>query len=67
MDKILSGSLKSKTSWFALLLVIIGALQQNMDAVGAVIGEGNLGMFTSITGVIVYVLRLVTNKPLAEK
>jgi hypothetical protein len=66
MDKIL-GSLKSKTAWFAVLLVVAGALQQNMEVVTAAIGEGNVGWFTSFVGVVVYVLRLVTTKPVDEK
>ena len=66
MDKIL-GSMKSKTAWFAVLLVIAGALQQNMEVVTAAIGDGNVGWFTSAVGVLVYVLRLVTNGPVEEK
>lgn len=66
MNKLI-GSLKSKTAWFALLLVVIGALQQNMEVVTNLIGSDNIGTFTSITGVLVYVLRLLTTRPLEEK
>jgi hypothetical protein len=66
MDKLL-GSLKSKTAWWALALVILGALQQNMDVVTAAIGGGNVGWFVSVTGVITYILRLVTTQPIEAK
>ncbi len=63
----LLGSLKSKTAWFALALVVLGALQQNMGVVTEVVGEGNVGWFTSFVGAAVYVLRLLTKAPLDEK
>ena len=66
MEKLI-GSLKSKTQWFGLVLIVLGALQQNMDTVTAVIGEGNVGVFTSVVGSIVMFLRFITTKPLNEK
>ncbi len=66
MDNLI-GSLKSKTAWFALILVMLGALQQNAEAVTAVIGAGNMGWFMSAIGAVVYVLRMMTSKPLDEK
>lgn len=66
MDNLI-GSLKSKTAWFAAILVVLGALQANMEVVTAVVGESNIGWVMSAIGAVVYVLRLVTNKPLAEK
>ena len=66
MEKLI-GSLKSKTSWFAAILVVLGALQTNMEVVTNLVGEGNIGWVMSAIGGIVYVLRMVTTKPLAEK
>lgn len=63
MDKLL-GSLQSKTAWFAVILVVLGALQQNLEVITAVVGAGNIGWFTSVIGAVVYVLRLITTKPL---
>ena len=66
MDKLL-GSLKSKTAYFALALVLVGAIEQNAALVSEIVGADNRGVFTAIVGVIVYVLRLVTGRPLEAK
>lgn len=63
----LIGSLKSKTAWFAAILVVLGALQTNMDVVTAVVGADNIGWVMSAIGAVVYVLRLLTTKPLDAK
>jgi len=64
---VLIGSLKSKTAWFAAALVVIGALQTNMDVVTNLVGADNIGWVMSAIGAVAYILRLVTNQPLAEK
>ena len=66
MEKLI-GSLKSKTSWFAAILVVLGALQTNMEVVTNLVGEGNIGWVMSAIGGIVYILRMVTTKPIDEK
>jgi len=66
MEKLI-GSIKSKTAWFAAALVVLGALQTNMDVVTNLVGVGNVGWVMSAIGAVVYVLRMATSKPLDEK
>lgn len=63
MEKLI-GSLTSKTSWFALIIIVLGALQQNAEAVTAVVGAGNIGWVMSGIGVVIYALRWVTTAAL---
>jgi hypothetical protein len=66
MEKLI-GSLKSKTSWFAAILVVLGALQTNMEVVTNLVGAANIGWVMSAIGAVVYVLRMATSKPLEDK
>ena len=66
-DFLASVGSKSRQAWFALVLIVLGTLQTNMDAVTSAIGSDNVGWFTSAIGVVVYVLRVITKKPMADK
>ena len=65
MDKLL-GSLKSKTAYWSLALVVLGALTANVEAMQAVFQE-NTGTILSVIGVVTYVLRWITTAPLEAK
>ncbi len=65
MDKLL-GSLKSKTAWFSLILIVLAALTGNVEAVQEVFKD-NSGTVLSVIGVVSYILRLLTTKPLESK
>ena len=58
---------KSRQAWFALLLVIAGALQDNSDVLAGVAGEEMSGTILYVIGVIVYILRAITKVPMGEK
>ena len=58
---------KSRQAWFALLLVILGGMQQNQETLTAAVGDSNIGWVMSGVGVAVYILRVITKKPMAEK
>lgn len=58
---------KSKTMWFSLLLVIFGALMDNITVLQSVIPSQYYGLVLAGIGIIVAVLRFLTTKPLDEK
>ena len=55
---------QSKTMWFSLLLVIFGALFDNLSYVQNIIDPRYYGLLLITIGVIVAVLRFVTSKPI---
>jgi len=58
---------KSRTMWFSLLLVIFGALFDNLSYVQNSIDPKYYGFILIGIGVIVAILRFVTTQPLDEK
>ena len=58
---------KSKTMWFALLLVILGFVADNFSYVQSVIDPKYYGISYIFIGVVVAVLRFVTTQPLGDK
>jgi hypothetical protein len=50
--------------WFSLLLVIFGALMDNISALQSIIAPQYYGLVLVAIGIIVAVLRFLTNKPL---
>ena len=58
---------KSKTMWFALLLVILGFVSDNFSYVQTIIDPKYYGISYIFIGMVVAVLRFVTNQPLSEK
>jgi hypothetical protein len=55
---------KSKTMWFALLLVIFGAIEAGFPYLQNVIDPKYYGTILMAIGVIVAVLRFVTTQPI---
>ena len=55
---------KSKTMWFSLALVIFGALFDNFSNVQNLIDPQYYGICLVVIGIIVAILRFVTNKPI---
>jgi hypothetical protein len=55
---------KSKTMWFALLLVIFGALEAGFPYLESVIAQQYYGVLLVAIGVIVAILRFITTKPI---
>jgi len=55
---------KSKTMWFSFALVIFGALFDNFSYVQNLIDPKYYGVCLIAIGIIVAVLRFVTNKPI---
>jgi len=58
---------KSKTMWFALLLVVLGFVADNFSYVQNIIDPEYYGVSYIAIGVVVAVLRFVTTKPLEDK
>lgn len=58
---------KSKTMWFALLLVILGFVAENFNYVQDIIDPKYYGISYIAIGVIVAVLRFVTTTSLKDK
>ncbi len=66
MDKML-GALKSKTAWFGLLIAILGTLQDQIALLTQIVGADNIGKVVSAIGVLVMILRGLTNGALEDK
>jgi hypothetical protein len=58
---------KSKTMWFALLLVVLGVVYDNFSYVQNIIDPAYYGITYMVIGVVVAILRFLTVKPLDEK
>jgi hypothetical protein len=58
---------KSKTMWFALILVILGFIADNFNYVQNVIDPQYYGISYIVIGVVVAVLRFVTTTSISEK
>ena len=58
---------KSKTMWFALLLVVLGFVADNFSYVQTIIDPKYYGISYIFIGVAVAILRFITTQPLSEK
>jgi hypothetical protein len=58
---------KSRTMWFSLLLVVFGALMDNLPALQNMIDPKYYGLVLTVIGIIVAILRFLTTKPLDER
>lgn len=58
---------KSKTMWFSLALVIVGAVYDNFSYLQDVISPKYYGIILVSIGIICAVLRFYTSQPLDEK
>ena len=61
------GAMHSKTMWFSLALVILGALYDNFSYIEQLINPRLYGILLISIGVAVAVLRFVTTMPLEDK
>ena len=59
--------MKSKTMWFSFLLIIVGAISDNLPALQAFISPQVYAYSLMTIGVICAILRFVTTQPLGEK
>lgn len=60
-------SAKSKTINFGLLLVILGFVEKDTNIIPTLFGDGNQSLAYSVVGLIVIILRYVTDRPVMEK
>ena len=58
---------KSKTMWFALILVVLGVIYDNFSYIQDIVDPRIYGVSYIGIGIIVAVLRFYTVKPLDEK
>ena len=56
--------IKSRTMWFSLLLVVLGAIEAGFPYLQNIIDPAYYGSILVIIGVIVAVLRFLTTGPL---
>ena len=57
---------KSKTMWWSLLLIVLGAVADNLSYIQNQIDERYYGLIVMGIGIITAVLRWNTNKPLDD-
>lgn len=55
---------QSKTMWFSLALVVLGALMDNFSYLQSVINEKYYGVILVAIGIIVAILRFKTSEPM---
>jgi hypothetical protein len=67
MNATLTGAIKSKTNWLGLILLVLGTIQANAAAFGAVIDQKWMGMANMVIAILVIVVRFYTDQSLAEK
>jgi len=58
---------RSRTMWFSLLLVIFGALFDNLSFLQNIIDPRYYGIILVTIGVIVAILRFITTQPLEDR
>jgi len=67
MTKIMKGAMHSRTMWFSLALVVVGALYDNFSYLQNVINAKYYGTILVIIGIICAVLRFYTTQPLKDQ
>lgn len=67
MNPTVKGSLKSKTNWLGLILLVLGTVQANASALGVIIDPKWMGMANMGIAIAVIVVRFFTTESLAEK
>ena len=58
---------KSKTMWFALLLVILGALMDNLSYLQSIIDPQYYGIIMIVIGITVAILRFLTTDAIGKE
>lgn len=61
------GAMRSKTMWFSLALVVLGAIFDNFSYLQSILDPKTYGISIVCIGAIVAILRFVTNSSLDEK
>lgn len=67
MKRSVRGAMHSKTMWFSLVLVIVGAIYDNFSYLQNVIDPKYYGTILVLIGIICAVLRFITTQPLDDK
>ena len=67
MNKAIKGAMHSRTMWFSLALVVVGALYDNFSYLQNVINAKYYGTILVIIGIICAVLRFYTTQPLKDQ
>ena len=67
MRRAARGAMHSKTMWFSLALVILGALYDNFSYIQSLLDPRLYGILLICIGVAVAVLRFVTTQSLDDK
>lgn len=57
---------RSKTLWFSFILVIFGALMDNLQYLQSVINPQYYGGIMIFVGIVVAILRFITTQPLRK-
>ena len=55
---------RSKTIWFSVILVVLGAIMDNFSSLQSIVPEHLYGLSYVIIGVIVALLRFRTSQPI---
>ena len=58
---------KSKTMWFALALVVFGALMDNLSYLQNIIDQRFYGIIVIAIGIIVAILRFITTDAIGKE
>ena len=67
MRRAAQGAMHSKTMWFSLALMIVGAVYENFSYVQNIIDPKYYGTILISIGIICAILRFVTTLPLDKK
>jgi len=67
MTKVMKGAMHSRTMWFSLALVVVGALYDNFSYLQNVINAKYYGTILVSIGIICAVLRFYTTQPLKDQ
>ena len=67
MNRRTKGAMRSKTMWFSLALVILGALYDNFSYIQGLLDPRLYGVLLICIGLAVAVLRFVTTQSLDDK
>jgi hypothetical protein len=67
MRRSVKGAMHSKTMWFSLALMVVGAVYENFSYLQNIINPKYYGIILMSVGVVCAVLRFYTTLPLDEK
>jgi hypothetical protein len=67
MKRSVKGAMHSKTMWFSLALMVVGAVYENFSYLQNIIDPKYYGIILMSVGVVCAILRFYTTLPLDEK